>query len=126
MEDPFSMEDSIVVLVVEDDQLIQSLVEEALTNGGFGVAIASSGEEAVDLLNAAAPKFRALVTDISLGGDKMDGWALARQARESMSDLPVVYMSGESAEDWASQGVPNSLMQSRSHQRNWSPPSPSC
>lgn len=104
------MDDSIVVLVVEDDQLIQSVVEDALADGGFGVAIASSAEEAVELLNAKSPKYRALVTDIGLGGGKMDGWALARQARENASDLPVVYMSGESAEDWASQGVPNSLM----------------
>lgn len=73
------MEDSIVVLVVEDDQLIQILVEEALADGGFEVAIASSGEEAVELLNATGPKYRALVTDIGLGVGKLDGWALARQ-----------------------------------------------
>ena len=27
--------------------------------------------------------------------------------------MPIVYMSGESAEGWASQGVPNSLMLSK-------------
>ena len=27
-----------------------------------------------------------------------------------MPDMPVVYMSGESAEDWTSQGVPNSIV----------------
>jgi DNA-binding response OmpR family regulator len=104
------MEDLIVVLVVEDDQSIQIVVEEALADGGFGVAIASTGEEAVKLLDATSSVYRALVTDIGLGGGKMDGWALARQARENIPDLPVVYMSGESAQDWAAQGVPNSLM----------------
>jgi CheY-like chemotaxis protein len=38
------------VLVVEDDQPIQSLLEEALAEGGFEASIASSGEEALTLL----------------------------------------------------------------------------
>ncbi|MET4721817.1 DNA-binding response OmpR family regulator [Bradyrhizobium japonicum] len=104
------MQAAIVVLVVEDDQLIQSLVEEALADGGFEVAIACTGEEAAELPNATSPKYRALVTDIDLGRGKMNGWALARHAREDTPDLPVVYMSGDSAEDWTSQGVPNSVM----------------
>ena len=36
-----------VILVVEDEPLIQSLVEEALGDGGFEPAVTSSGEEAV-------------------------------------------------------------------------------
>jgi CheY-like chemotaxis protein len=39
-----------VVLVVEDEELIQSLVEETLSDGGFEPVIAASGEEAVTLL----------------------------------------------------------------------------
>ena len=104
------MEDLVGILVVEDDQLIQSVVEEALTEGGFEVVIASSGEQAVELLDAATCKCRALVTDIGLGRGKMDGWAVARHARENKPDVPIIYMSGESAEDWVSQGVPNSIM----------------
>jgi CheY-like chemotaxis protein len=44
-------------MVVEDDPAIQSLVEDALGEGGFEPAIAASGEEAVTLLrgSAAAP-----------------------------------------------------------------------
>jgi hypothetical protein len=34
-------------------------------------------------------------------------------AREINPSFPVVYMSGDSAEDWASQGVPNSIMLSK-------------
>jgi CheY-like chemotaxis protein len=39
-----------VILVVEDDEPVQSLVEEALREGGFDPAIAPSGGEAVTLL----------------------------------------------------------------------------
>ncbi len=47
------------------------------------------------------------MTDINLPG-KFSGWDLARHAREINDTLPVVYMSGGSAHEWASQGVPNS------------------
>lgn len=104
------MENLLVILVVEDDQLIQSFVEETLTDGGFEIVIASSGENAVELLDASERKFRALVTDINLGRDKIDGWDVARHAREIDPDFPVVYMSGQDAGDWASKGVPNSIM----------------
>jgi CheY-like chemotaxis protein len=94
-----------VILVVEDDQLVQSVVEESLTDGGFGIVIASSGENAVELLDASEGKYRALVTDINLGRDKIDGWDVARRAREIDPNFPVVYMSGKDADDWASKGV---------------------
>ena len=98
-----------IILVVEDDQLIQSLVEETLGDGGFETAIAASGEEALSLLQDHKGKYRALVTDINLTG-KMDGWEVAQYAREIEPDFPVVYMSGAAAADWTSKGVPNSIM----------------
>ena len=97
------------ILVVEDDHLIQSVVEDTLKEGGFEIDIASSGKQAVELLGGGG-KYRALVTDINLGRDKMDGWEIARHAREIDPAFPVVYMSGESADAWASKGVPNSIM----------------
>lgn len=98
-----------VVLVVEDDDAIQTLVEAALTDAGFDPAVAPSGEEAVTLLKGMKNQYRALVTDISLRG-KMDGWEVAQQAREINPDFPIVYMSGRNAAEWASKGVPNSIM----------------
>ena len=104
------MENQPVILVVEDDQLVQGVVEESLADGGFETVIASCGENAVELLDAAEGKYRALVTDINLSPGKIDGWHVARHAREIDSNFPVVYMSGNDADDWASKGVPNSIM----------------
>jgi CheY-like chemotaxis protein len=104
------LDDLVVILVVEDDQTIQSVIEEALSEGGFEITIASSGEQAVELMGAANPQFRAVVTDINLGRNRMDGWDVARHARESKPDMPIVYMTGDSAEEWASKGVPNSVL----------------
>ncbi len=98
-----------VILVVEDEEFLQSFVEDALREGGIEAAVASSGEEAVNLLKANNGQYRALVTDIDLKG-KMDGWEVAQHAREIQPDFPIVYMSGAAAADWTSKGVPNSVM----------------
>ena len=102
------MEDSIVILVVEDDQLIRTVVEETLDSGGFKPAIAASGEEAVTLLQG-QNKYRALVTDINLLGT-IDGWEVAKRAREIDPAFPIIYMTGAAANEWASHGVPNSIL----------------
>jgi CheY-like chemotaxis protein len=96
-------------MVVEDDQTIQGLVEETLSDGGFEAAIAASGEEAVTLLRGNRNHYRALVTDINLLGT-MDGWEVAKQARGINPALPIVYMTGAAADEWASHGVPNSVL----------------
>ncbi len=84
------MENPLVILVVEDDQLIQSVVEEVLSDVGFEIVIASSGKQAVELLDSSEGKFRALVTDINLGRDKLCGWEVARHAKEINPDVPIV------------------------------------
>ena len=106
----WGLEDLLTILVVEDDPLIQTIVEDDLTDGGFQVAIASWGETAVELLDASDVKYRALVTDINLGRGKMDGWEVARRAREINPQFSVVYMTGDSAAEWDSKGVPNSIL----------------
>jgi CheY-like chemotaxis protein len=98
-----------VILVIEDDQVIQGMVEEALSDGGFESAITASAEEALTLLGGSQGRYRALVTDINLPG-KLDGWEAARQAREIDPAFPIVYMTGDSAEKWAANGVPNSIL----------------
>lgn len=98
-----------LILVVEDEELLQSFVADALHEGGFEAVIASSGEKAITLLKANRGEYRALVTDINLEG-KMDGWEVAHHAREIQPEFPIVYMSGAAAADWTSKGVPNSVM----------------
>jgi DNA-binding response OmpR family regulator len=95
--------------VIEDDDSIQTVVEDALSDAGFEPAIAPSGEEAVTLLKGMKNTYRALVTDISLRG-KIDGWEVAQQARQIDPEFPIVYISGKSAAEWPSRGVPNSVM----------------
>ena len=98
-----------VVLIVEDDAAIQAIVDEALIDAGFETAIAPSAEEAVTLLKGKVANYRALVTDINLKG-MMNGWEVAKAAREIDPAFPIVYMTGAAAGEWASRGVPNSIL----------------
>jgi DNA-binding response OmpR family regulator len=100
------------IMVVEDDQQIQRIVEEALSDGGFEPAIASSGEEALALLSGPESKnaYRALVIDIKLGKDRIRGWDVARRARAVNPSLPIIYITGAGEEEWAIQGVPGSVL----------------
>jgi DNA-binding response OmpR family regulator len=105
----FQLNDVVTLLVVEDDQLIQALLEEALSDGGFESTITTSGEEAIQLLQSNKSKYRAVLTDINLAG-KIDGWEVARTAREIEPTMPIIYMTGTQGEEWTSKGVPNSLL----------------
>jgi DNA-binding response OmpR family regulator len=98
-----------VVLVIEDDKHIQALVEDALRDGAFEPAIAASGEEAVTLLKAFRSNYSALITDISLLG-QMDGWRVARAAREIDPAFPIIYITGAAGSDWDWRGVPGSIL----------------
>jgi CheY-like chemotaxis protein len=98
-----------VILVIEDEYPVQGLVEEWLTDGGFAAEILSSGEEALTLFKSGLKNYNALVTDVTLKG-RLNGWDIARQIREINPAFPVVYMTGAAADEWASQGVPNSIL----------------
>jgi DNA-binding response OmpR family regulator len=103
------VDDQLVILVIEDDPPIQVVVEDALADGGYEPAIAPSGEEAVTLLRGNRRKYCALVTDINLMG-RIDGWELARLAREINPEFPILYITGAHADQWPSRGVPNSVL----------------
>lgn len=98
-----------VIMVVEDEEALQDILKDALSDAGFDFITVASGEEAVTLLGSGVVKYRALVTDINLKG-RMNGWEVARQARQIEPAFPIVYMSGASADQWPSEGVPNSIL----------------
>jgi DNA-binding response OmpR family regulator len=97
-----------LLLLVEDEPLIRSSVADALLDGGYAVAEAEDGAAAIDVLDGTLA-VHGLITDIRLGAGA-DGWQVAREARQRMPAIAVVYMTGDSAADWSSEGVPNSIM----------------
>ena len=101
------MQPTVLLLLVDDEDIIRVLLEEGLGEGGFSVVMARNGAEAIAILNEQNTRLRGLITDINLGQGP-DGWDIARHARELRPELPVVYMSGASLHEWSSHGVPNS------------------
>lgn len=83
--------------------------EEVLKEAGFVVLAVTSGKKAVEYLKAAESSIAGIVTDIRFA-ESPSGWDVARIAREIDPEMPVVYISGDSAPDWVSQGVPKSIM----------------
>ncbi|WP_234891210.1 response regulator [Sinorhizobium meliloti] len=67
-------------------------------------------EEAIEHLKAAESSIAGIVTDIRFA-EFPSGWDVARIAREVGPEMPVVYISGDGAPDWASQGVPRSMIE---------------
>lgn len=98
-----------IVLLIEDEPLVLLVAQDALQAGGYKVLPVQLASEALSLLDERIGDLAGLVTDIRLPGDT-DGWDIARHARELKPDLPVVYTTADSAGDWPSKGVPNSLV----------------
>jgi CheY-like chemotaxis protein len=98
-----------LLLYVEDELFIQEDVVATLKDAGFSLVVADSGEQALQLLVQHGPHLRGLVTDVNLGPG-LNGWEVARAARQSINALPVVYVSAASHHEWAAQGVPGSTI----------------
>jgi CheY-like chemotaxis protein len=79
------------ILIIEDDQLVASYIEDVLNGAGFSVAgIAASGNEALAI--AAQQPLQLALIDIQLAGS-MDGIELARLMRLEFN-VPTIFLSG--------------------------------
>lgn len=103
---------NILILVVEDECLIQDLIKTTLEDAGYATISADDGPEALAMLEREGARLGGLVTDVNLG-TPVNGWKVAARGRELNPGMPVVYISGDSAHEWAAQGVPNSVMISK-------------
>jgi CheY-like chemotaxis protein len=80
------------VLLVEDELLVRELASEDLGDAGFEVTAASDGDEALGYLREGR-RFDLLFTDIRMPG-ATDGWQLAREAKDLLPDIRVIYATG--------------------------------
>lgn len=103
------MAHNVILLLVDDEALILHMLEDALTDAGYGVVTAMDGKEAIAALDKPGNNLAGLITDIRMG-DGANGWDVARHARGQSPTFPVVYMTADSSSDWAIQGVPNSTL----------------
>ncbi|MBV8976513.1 MAG: response regulator [Alphaproteobacteria bacterium] len=79
------------ILAVEDEYFVRSLVVETLADAGHSVLDAADGEEALAIVKD-SPDIALIVTDVRM--PRLDGFALARLARELRPGLAVLFMTG--------------------------------
>ena|SRR5690242_18365394 len=94
-----------VVLLVEDEWILRTVVADELQREGWRVVEASTAEDAISLMRQ-AHCVDVLVTDIKLAG-RLTGWELAEELRLLDPALPVVYASGSPPD--LSRAVPGSI-----------------
>lgn len=80
------------ILFVDDCEDVLDLAAFALREAGLNVMTALSGDVALILLEQQVP-FRLLITDVVMPGF-LDGFALARRAREFLPEIRVIYTTG--------------------------------
>jgi len=87
------MADVTKVLVIEDELKIARLVREYLTEAGFDVAVAHSGEEGLAAVRGERPDL--MILDLGLPG--MDGYDVTRSVR-SQTAMPIIMLTARSDE----------------------------
>jgi two-component system cell cycle sensor histidine kinase/response regulator CckA len=83
------------VLLVEDEPMVRSVAERALTRHGYTVITADNGEDALEIVARGEP-IDLLISDVVMPG--MDGPTMVREARKSRPDLKILFMSGYAEE----------------------------
>ena len=87
------------VLLVDDEPAVLFMMQDALSDRGYDIVTARSGEEALPLLASAD----AVVTDLTMPG--IDGLALLEHARRTDPELPVVLVTAHGSEKIAALAI---------------------
>ncbi|HEU5040283.1 MAG TPA: response regulator, partial [Gemmatimonadales bacterium] len=86
-----------LVLVVEDEPEVRTLVRRSLEAAGLSVMEAENGREALDVIAGNGQVPRLVVTDIIMPG--LTGRELSEALASTRPGLPVLFMSGYTGED---------------------------
>jgi two-component system cell cycle sensor histidine kinase/response regulator CckA len=81
-----------VILVVDDEPGVRTLVKRILSAAGYEVLVAASGDRALQLVAEPGLRIHALVTDVVMPG--IDGKELADELSSRYPGLSVLLMSG--------------------------------
>lgn len=79
-----------LVLIVDDDETVQSVLFKVITSNGIDAKIASSGEEALELTSR--HHFDLILLDVNMRG--IDGFEVIRTLRSRNIETPIIIVSG--------------------------------
>ena len=81
------------IMVVDDEAEFRNAYNLILTDKGFDVIVAASGEQCLDLLQSSLVDL--VITDLKMDG--MDGLQLLKLIKERHSDCEVIMVTGSTA-----------------------------
>src|ERR1044071_6792866 len=95
-------EESMEILVVDDEECMRSLVSDALKAQGYKIWTAANGQEALAL--ASEHEFDLIFCDVMMDG--MNGFDVLRELRDSMrSKAEIILMTGQASVEAAIDAV---------------------
>jgi two-component system cell cycle sensor histidine kinase/response regulator CckA len=80
------------VLLVEDEEVVRNFAARALKRQGYKVLEASSGVEALEVMEKNKGKIDIVVSDVVM--PEMDGPTLLKELRKTNPDLKIIFVSG--------------------------------
>jgi len=83
-------DDTVRVLVIDDEEDIRRLLADILTSGGHVVSSASNGIEALEILKE--ENFDLVLTDLEMPG--MSGWEIARSIKKVAPETMIALITG--------------------------------
>ncbi len=82
------------ILIVDDSKDIRDILSKVLSLMGFEAAVASNGNEALNLF--LTNSFDLVLTDLEM--PDLDGWTLALHIKDKSPNTPVVLITGSEKE----------------------------
>ena len=96
-ETPRDLTGTARILLVEDEDAVRTFSSRALTNKGYQILAAESGEAALNVMGAQENKhIDLMITDVIM--PNMDGPTLAQRMRQDNPKLKIIFISGYTEE----------------------------
>lgn len=92
------MSEAKTILIIDDDLVLQTVLEIALRDAGYQVALANDGEEGIEKLAALKPNL--VISDIMM--PQLDGVETFQRMKEQLQDegIPIFIMTALSRKPW--------------------------
>ncbi len=85
------MEQSIKILVVDDDSFVRAMLQEILESAGHAVETAVDGTDALRIWNHAPENPELIISDMNM--EQMNGLELIRNLRTQRADVPIIILT---------------------------------
>ncbi|MEZ5839582.1 MAG: response regulator [Hyphomicrobiales bacterium] len=96
---PADLTGNATILLVEDEEAVRAFGARALTSRGYTVHEASTGAEALEVMDEVGGEIDLVVSDVVM--PEMDGPTLLKELRKRRPDLKIIFVSGYAEEAFA-------------------------